>query len=158
MDIGLKNDCEKVDPNEGYLLTEKQYKAIELLLEGNLPNTKIAEELGINRRTLQRWKNDKRFQAELQECTNENKRQTQNYINSKSLLAAKKLWALTDCGDNRTKYAALQDWLNRSIGKPQTKMIVEDNRDTQEDFDIQAALERIDNNEVPIAISSSKAS
>jgi len=147
MDVGLKNDSNLVDDNEGYCLNEKQIKCIELLLEGELSATKIAEIVGVDRRTISRWKKDKRFQAELLECSNEVKRQTQNYINSKSLLAAKKLWALTDSGDTRTKVTALKDFLDRSIGKPQGKITIEDNKVEHDDFDIQAELDRMEDKE-----------
>lgn len=147
MDVGLKNDSNLVDDNEGYCLNEKQIKCIELLLEGELSATKIAEIVGVDRRTISRWKKDKRFIAELQECSNEVKRQTQNYINSKSLLAAKKLWALTDSGDTRTKVTALKDFLDRSIGKPQGKITIEDNKVEHDDFDIQAELDRMEDKE-----------
>ena len=143
MDIGLKVDCNSVDADDGYMLTAQQYKAIEMLIDGGFSKTKIAEELGINRRTISRWCKDERFMAELQECADETKRQTINYINSKALLAAKKYWALTDSGDTRTKCAVLQDWLNRSVGKPNSKVELTDNREVQEDYDIQAAMERL---------------
>lgn len=145
MDIGLKFDCNSVNADEGYLLTEKQYKAIELLVEGELSKTKIAEQLGITRTTLHRRINDDRFATELQECSCEKKRQAQNFINSKALIAAKRYWALSECGDNRTKCAVLKDWLDRSTGKPNSKVSVEDLRQEQkEDFDIQAALAEIE--------------
>lgn len=150
MDIGLKKDCNSAKPDEGYCLTEQQYKCIEMLLDGELSKVDIAKELDISRPTLYRWLKDDRFLSELQELTNEQKRQTQNYINSKALMAAKKLWALTDSSDTRTKCAVLQDWLNRSVGKPAAKMEIEDKREHSEDYDIQEALERIEENTTPL--------
>ena len=144
MDVGLKKDCNTVDDNEGYCLNKKQLKCIELLLEGELPTTKIAEIIGVDRRTISRWKKDKRFSAELQECTNETKRQAQHYIDSRTLLAVKKLWALTDSGDVRTKEKAIIEWINRSLGKPQQIVTVANGGDNQTDFDIQAELAKME--------------
>lgn len=143
MDFGLKNSGKNIDPNEPYALSEKQYKAIELLIQGELQKGQIAEEIGIHRNTLTKWLKDERFLAELEECAAETKRQTMNYINSKALIAAKKYWALTDSGDTRTKCAVLQDWLNRSVGKPNAKVELTDNRDVQEDYDIEDAMKRL---------------
>ena len=152
LDIGLKKDCQSVKPDEDYALTEQQYKCIEMLISGELDKSAICRKLGISRPTIYRWLRDDRFLAEVRELTDENKRQTLDYINSKSLIAAKKLWALTDSGDTRTKCAVLQDWLNRSIGKPKTKMEIEDKREDAEDYDIKEALERIEDNTTPINV------
>lgn len=49
-------------------LNEKQYAAIALLSKpklGGLTYDQIAEEVGVDRSTLYRWKNDDRFEAEL---------------------------------------------------------------------------------------------
>lgn len=150
MDIGLKLN---ENLSDAYLLTEQQYRAIEMLINGELTHSQIADEVGVHRNTICRWLRDDRFVAELQECANEKKRQTMNFINSKSLIAAKKLWALTDSGDTRTKCAVLQDWLNRAIGKPNSKVEITDNREQQEDYDIESAMKRLENespNVIPI--------
>lgn len=139
------NNIKKSDDNlwlDDTLLTARQYQAIELLVEG-LDKTAIAKTVGVSRQALYKWLKNDKFVAELTEATNEKKTQTINYINSKALLAAKKYWALTDCGDNRTKMGVLKDWLNRAIGAPTSNTEITETQDTSDDFDLNKALERI---------------
>ena len=52
-------------------LTEKQQKALELLTSGKgMSYTAIAEEVGVNRKTLYRWCNEPQF-ASFQDCWKE---------------------------------------------------------------------------------------
>ena len=141
-DIGLKYDCVDENAPDDYLLTAKQYNAIELLLSGE-DKSSVARSVGVSRQTLYRWLKDDRFVAELTDCTTEKKRQTINYINSKALIAAKKYWALTDCGDNRTKMGVLKDWLNRAIGAPASNVEITETKDSSDDFDLDKALKQI---------------
>ena len=64
-------------------------------------------------------------------------------------MAAKKLWALTDCEDKRVKVEVLRDWLNRSMGKPTAKVEMQDNRTESDDFDFKAAIKEIKDNTTP---------
>lgn len=125
-----------------YKFSKKKRKAVELLINGDLTRSQIAEELGITRTTLYRWMNDERFQAELQKETDQIKRQAALFIDRKALKAAQKLWELTECGDNRTKDSAVNSILNRSIGKANTNITIEDNRENK-GFDLDAALAAI---------------
>lgn len=125
-----------------YKFSKKKRKAVELLINGDLTRSQIAEELGITRTTLYRWMNDERFQAELQKETDQIKRQAALYIDRKAFAAAKKLWELTECGDNRTKDSAVNSILNRSIGKANTNITIEDNRENK-GFDLAGALAAI---------------
>lgn len=86
--------------------------------------------------------NDERFQAELQKETDQIKRQAALYIDRKAFAAAKKLWELTECGDNRTKDSAVNSILNRSIGKANTNITIDDKRNAN-GFDLVAALAEI---------------
>ena len=86
--------------------------------------------------------NDERFQAELQKQTDQIKRQAALFIDRKALKAAQKLWELTECGDNRTKDSAVNSILNRSIGKANTNITIEDNRENK-GFDLAGALAAI---------------
>lgn len=130
-----------VDYNN-YKFTKKKQKAVELLINGDLTKKEIAEELGITRQTLYKWMNDERFQAELQKQTDQIKRQAALFIDRKALKAAQKLWELTECGDNRTKDSAVNSILNRSIGKANTNITIEDNRENK-GFDLAGALAAI---------------
>lgn len=126
-----------------YKFSKRKRKAVELLINGDLTRTEIAAELGITRTTLYRWMNDARFQAELQKETDQIKRQAALFIDRKAYQAAKKLWELAECGDNRTKVNAVDSILNRSIGKANTNITIEDNRENK-GFDLMAALAEIE--------------
>lgn len=127
---------------DNYKFTKKKQKAVELLIEGDLTKTEIAKELGITRQSLHRWMNEKRFQEELQKQTDQIKRQAALFIDRKALKAAQKLWELTECGDNRTKDSAVNSILNRSIGKANTNITIEDSRENK-GFDLAGALAAI---------------
>lgn len=143
MEKGSKivNRAKPIDEIDG--LTAVQLKAIELLLDGELNKGQIAKEIGVHRNSITNWLKNDMFKAALEECATEKKKQTINFINSKALEAAQKYWALTDCGDNKTKCAVLQDWLNRAVGKPNSKVEFTDTRENQEDYDIESAMKRL---------------
>lgn len=69
----------------------KQLEAIELLIEGELNNTEIAEKLGINRRTLNNWKKDDKFKEAFNDALTENMRYyaVESYNTIKNLHHAK---------------------------------------------------------------------
>lgn len=138
----MDNKNEKtVEKQKTLKLTKKKQKALQLLIEGELGKAEIAKEIGVHRQTLWKWEKDPLFAAELQRQTEQMKTRAINYLNNKALVAAKKYWELTDCADNRTKANVLEDVLNRSIGKANTPISVEET--TSEGFDLKAALAEI---------------
>lgn len=57
------------------MLNEKQLDCIDLLMSGNITVTDVAKQVGVDRKTLSKWKNhDEEFKAELD-------RRRQNYEN-----------------------------------------------------------------------------
>lgn len=132
-------------PSDG-TLSELQIKCIELLSSGKYPKTEIARMLNLPRQTIYNWLKNDDFKAELQECTDDKKRQTINFINSKAYEAAVEYWKLcTQTTDKRTKEKALASWLDRCIGKPSQHVQFEDKREVSDDYDIQGALQELKN-------------
>lgn len=143
MDENVKHT--RCKPSDG-TLSEIQIKCIEYLSSGKYPKTEIARMLGIKRETIYNWLKRDDFKAELQECTDDKKRQTINFINSKAYEAAVEYWKLcTQTTDKRTKEKALASWLDRCIGKPSQHVQFEDKREVSDDYDIQGALQELKN-------------
>ena len=127
-------------------LSELQIKCIEYLSSGKYPKTEIARILGIDRTTIYRWCKNDDFVAELNEATEDKKRQAINYINSKAYEAAVEYWKLCEqTTDKRTKEKALSGWLDRALGKSRQFVQFEDKRDLSDDYDIQGALQELKN-------------
>jgi len=124
-------------------ITKKQLKCVEMLIKGEQTRTDIAKELGISRDTLYKWMKKDEFQAALQKRTDEIKRQAIQYLDSKSLDAAHKLWEVAESDkDTRSKLEAVNSVLNRSLGKGNQNITIEDNRENK-GFDLAGALAAI---------------
>lgn len=124
-------------------MTKKKLKAVEMLIKGDLTRTDIAKELGISRDTLYRWMKEEEFMAALQKRTEQIKRQAIQFLDSKSYDAACTLWKVAESDkDTRSRLDAVNSILNRSIGKANQNITIEDNRENK-GFDLDAALAAI---------------
>ena len=124
-------------------MTKRKLKAVEMLIKGDLTRTDIAKELGISRDTLYRWMKEEEFMAALQKRTEQIKRQAIQFLDSKSYDAACKLWEVAENDrDTRSRLDAANSILNRSIGKANQNIIIEDNRENK-GFDLAGALAAI---------------
>lgn len=124
-------------------MTKRKLKAVEMLIKGDLTRTDIAKELGISRDTLYRWMKEEEFMAALQKRTEQIKRQAIQFLDSKSYDAACKLWEVAESDkDTRSKLEAVNSVLNRSLGKGNQNITIEDNRENK-GFDLAGALAAI---------------
>lgn len=124
-------------------MTKRKLKAVEMLIKGDLTRTDIAKELGISRDTLYRWMKEEEFMAALQKRTEQIKRQAIQFLDSKSYDAACKLWEVAENDrDTRSRLDAANSILNRSIGKANQNITIEDNRENK-GFDLAGALAAI---------------
>lgn len=124
-------------------MTKRKLKAVEMLIKGDLTRTDIAKELGISRDTLYRWMKEEEFMAALQKRTEQIKRQAIQFLDSKSYDAACKLWEVAENDrDTRSRLDAANSILNRSIGKANQNITIEDNRENR-GFDLAGALAAI---------------
>lgn len=131
-------------------LNEKQYRCIEMLVEKNMNVSEVARELGVVRNTIYNWMKSDEFQAELSKTEQEIKDRTHQIFIRRLPDVIEKLYKLTDCNDNRTKIQAINQWVDRALGKVSTSVTVEDKRENQDDYDIREALTRIEDNTTPI--------
>lgn len=124
-------------------MTKKKLKAVEMLIKGDLTRTDIAKELGISRDTLYRWMKQEEFMAALQKRTEQIKKQAIQFLDSKSYDAACTLWKVAENDrDTRSRLDAANSILNRSIGKANQNITIEDSRENK-GFDLAAALAAI---------------
>lgn len=131
-------------------LNEKQYRCIEMLVEKNMNVSETARELGVARNTIYNWMQSDEFKAELGRTEQEIKDRTHQIFIRRLPEVIEKLYKLTDCSDNRTKIQAINQWVDRALGKVSTSVTVEDKRENQDDYDIREALTRIEDNTTPI--------
>ena len=124
-------------------MTKKKLKAVEMLIKGDLTRTDIAKDLGVSRDTLYRWMKEEEFMAALQKRTEQIKRQAIQFLDSKSYDAACTLWKVAENDrDTRSRLDAANSILNRSIGKANQNITIEDNRENK-GFDLAGALAAI---------------
>lgn len=132
-------------------LTSKQLEAVELLLNGEYNKGEIAEIVGVHRNTITQWCKNDEFVAALKEREAEKNRQTLALLKSKSTRATEILMELAECSDKRVQMEAVKYILDRNLGKTTAKVEIDDTRKTNEDYDLQAALERIKEDSTPIS-------
>lgn len=131
-------------------IDDRHLQFVQMLLEGELTKGEIAEKLGIHRNTVSRWLKDDRIRALLNECEEEKIRQTNSFFVAKAPIAAAKLWEMaTKSSDKRVAREIFQYVIDRAIGKPTGRMEVNGKTTEQEDFDINAALQRFSKAEKP---------
>lgn len=132
--------------------TDEQKECIKLLEEGELTQLEIAAKLGVHRNTITNWVKSDKFQAAMDRCEAAKKDRGKRLIDSMADEIVEQYLELMHCSDNRTKGIIIKDLMNRIYGKPTSKLVVENKTNKDEDFDLQAALARIDDGDVPIAI------
>ena len=131
-------------------LGEQQMQMVELLVAGEKTKGEIAEIIGVHRNTITRWCKDDRIKALVAACEEEKIRQTNTFFISKAPIAAAKLWEMaTKSSDKRVAREIFQYVIDRAIGKPTGRMEVNGKTTEQEDFDINAALQRFSAAEKP---------
>ncbi len=126
---------------EGF--TEKQLKAIEVLMtsEGNI--SKAAREVGVSRPTIYNWLDNPRFKAEVEKREKQILDDVRKQFIRKLPQALEKLWELTDSTDKRARIEAIKYWVDRSLGKMSASIQLQTDSDTIDSFDIDAELKKI---------------
>lgn len=134
-------------------LDERQLKLVELLLNGEKTKGEIAEILGVHRNTITNWCKDDRVKAIVAEHEAEKIRQANSFYIDKAPIAAKRLWDMAEkSSDKRVAKEIYFYVVNRALGMPSKNVQIADNRDNQSDYDIGAALERMEDDVTPKAL------
>jgi len=119
------------------MLDEKKLLAIQLLIEGNLSKTEIAEKCNKSRTWLYEYViNDYECKAELDRRLRDIKTLGEKEFNAKLGMAIDEYWKLIQTTqDTRTKEKALAYWIDRSLGKTATKIeVTESDKDKEIDL------------------------
>lgn len=128
-------------------LNEKQLRCIELMVENNMEISTVAKEIGVSRTTIYNWMKDERFKAELDKSEQELKTRVQHIFIRRLPAAVDKLWELTNASNsegNRVKFNAVVEWLNRTLGKVNTAVTLEDKRvDTDDSLSMDDLMKRV---------------
>jgi len=100
------------------MLTEQQYKCIELMIEGNLTQKEIASELRIAEQTICVWKRIEEFRKEKDRLLKES-------FSDIAPSCKKELYRLaTKAESEQVRLGALKDILDRAGYKPTDKLDV----------------------------------
>ncbi len=143
-----QNDKNKAIANSlGYDgLSEIQARAVELIeLEGKT-KMQTAEILGVHRNTIGAWDKLDSFKTARQKCAAERTRQTLSYIRSHAKEAVEELWNMAKANQNSDKRVAKEIYMffaEKEVGKTPQRVEVDDSRGCSDDYDINAALERL---------------
>lgn len=112
------------------MLDERKIRVIELLIEGILNKTEIAQQIGVCRQTIYEWMEKDDFKAEFDKRLNQIKTNAAKLFDSK-LDAVINEWykmMMDDTCEKRTRAKLLVDWVDRSLGKPTSHLEVADNQ------------------------------
>lgn len=107
------------------MIDEKKIKCIELMIDGEHNKTEIAKIVGIDRTTIYNWLKDDEFVAALDSRLQEIKDLAHKEFNAKLPKAIDEYWKLAmTTNDSRTKETALYKWIERSLGKVTSNIVV----------------------------------
>lgn len=109
------------------MLSKKQLQVIELLVEGNMTKVDISKYTGVPRRTIYTWLSDnKEFKETLEKLTQIRTEFVESRIKNDIEKVYNEMWKLYNNAESEhVKYQILENFMNRAIGKPTTKMDIE---------------------------------
>lgn len=142
------------DFNEFYAefkLKPLQIQAVELLVLEGKTQKEVTEILDIHRNTISEWVHKSNFKAAMQKCEAERTRQTLRSIRSKSAIAVDRLWNMAETtNDKRVAKEIYMYMVDRDLGKITAKVEIEDNRQSNADFDIESELAKMEDEDNPV--------
>lgn len=120
------------------MIDDRKMLAIELLADGELRKTEIADRIGCSRQAIYHWLNDDEFRAELNNRLQQRKSFVQKKIDGKLDYVIDKLYDLADDDSNKRVQAQVLQYLaDRSLGKTTTKLDIDagmkDNQNVDQD-------------------------
>lgn len=108
------------------MLSKKQRDCLHLMVTTDMPQSKIAEDIGVNESTICRWKNKKEFKEALQEME-------RDYLKGLSAKAIRTMDNLLKARSELVRFNAAKDILDRTGHKPDdninlnaSKVVIED--------------------------------
>lgn len=133
------------------MLTEVQYDAIKLLVDGQKV-AKVAREVKVSRQTLYNWMNNAEFMQGIERYKSELIRTANNKILSNiDKLTDNLIDLAANSTDNRVRFQALKYLLDRSLGTPtasKEEKVVIDGDKKSDNNTLRQELDEIKNNKV----------
>jgi len=128
------------------MLDERQIKAAELWAKG-VHFIDIPKEVGVSRTTIYEWKKLEEFKAEHDRFVQEFNYAARGRISAAGPEAADVIINLMRHGVGRNKLLAALEILDRDLGKPTTKLEINDNRDNKDSVSPDVLDEEMDESE-----------
>ena len=136
-------------------LTEKQLKAIDLLIKGETISD-VAKIVGVSRQSVSFWKNsDEAFKAELNKCVQDLKSQVNaRILDNMTPLMDKLIKIALKSNSDKTSLDAIIYALNRVCGTPtnKTQDVTEDQDKDNKNTNIEDMLKALNENEKVIKL------
>ncbi len=106
-------------------LSKRQIDAAKMIAEGHLSFEEIARQLDISSKTLRRWRKEEEFQKQIEEFTQEMKKDIERKLMSMSSKALRELDKLLSARSEMVRLQAIKDVLDRLDIKPADKQDID---------------------------------
>jgi len=125
------------------LLDERKIKLIELIIEGSLNKTEMAKQIGVARQTLYEWMAQEEWIAEYDRLLQEIKTNANKMFNAKldNVIDEWYKMMMDESCEKRTRAKLLVDWVDRSLGKPTSRLEVSENNEETQAEDVLENIE-----------------
>lgn len=133
------------------MLDERKIKLIELIIEGSLNKTEIAKQIGVARQTLYEWMSQEEWIAEYDRLLQEIKTNANKMFNAKldNVIDEWYKMMMDESCEKRTRAKLLVDWVDRSLGKPTSRLEVSENNEDTQPVDVLENIEGFLNEDDP---------
>ncbi|KUO66136.1 MAG: hypothetical protein APF84_12505 [Gracilibacter sp. BRH_c7a] len=125
------------------MLDERKIKLIELIIEGSLNKTEMAKQIGVARQTLYEWMAQEEWIAEYDRLLQEIKTNANKMFNAKldNVIDEWYKMMMDESCEKRTRAKLLVDWVDRSLGKPTSRLEVSENNEETQAEDVLENIE-----------------
>ncbi|MEA4926317.1 MAG: phBC6A51 family helix-turn-helix protein [Syntrophomonadaceae bacterium] len=128
------------------MLDQRKIKLIELIIEGSLNKTQMAEQIGVSRQCMYEWMGQDEWIAEYDRRLQEIKTNANKLFNAKlnNVIDEWYRMMMDESCEKRTRAKLMVDWVDRSLGKATSRLEVTENK--PEEYN--DPLEDINDNEI----------
>ena len=129
------------------MIDERKIKLIELIIEGSLNKTQMAEQIGVSRQCMYDWMAQSEWIAEYDRRLQEIKTNANKLFNAKldNVIDEWYKMMMDESCEKRTRAKLMVDWVDRSLGKPTSRLEVTENNQSGECVD---PLDGIEDSEI----------
>jgi len=129
------------------MIDERKIKLIELIIEGSLNKTQMAEQIGVSRQCMYDWMAQSEWIAEYDRRLQEIKTNANKLFNAKldNVIDEWYKMMMDESCEKRTRAKLMVDWVDRSLGKSTSRLEVTENNQSGECVD---PLDGIEDSEI----------